>query len=82
MLSCIPEMDLGIDNKIKSIVSTEDAKALSEQQNRKKESKTYLSHIHTHTHTRTYILLLLFLWRTLTNTITLDSTGLHGYAWL
>ncbi|CAI9595560.1 unnamed protein product [Staurois parvus] len=38
MLSGIPEVDLGIDAKIKNIISTEEAKArlLAEQQNKKK----------------------------------------------
>lgn len=42
MLSGIPEVDLGIDAKIKNIISTEDAKArlLAEQQNKKKDSET------------------------------------------
>uniref|UniRef100_K7FEC9 Chromosome 9 open reading frame 78 n=1 Tax=Pelodiscus sinensis TaxID=13735 RepID=K7FEC9_PELSI len=42
MLSCIPEVDLGIDAKIKNIIFTEDAKArlLAEQQNKKKDSET------------------------------------------
>lgn len=41
MLSGIPEVDLGIDVKIKNIISTEDAKArlLAEQQNKKKDSE-------------------------------------------
>ncbi|XP_030063710.1 splicing factor C9orf78 homolog [Microcaecilia unicolor] len=42
MLSGIPEVDLGIDAKIKNIISTEDAKArlLAEQQNKKKANET------------------------------------------
>lgn len=42
MLSGIPEVDLGIDAKIKNIISTEDAKArlLAEQQNKKKDKQT------------------------------------------
>ncbi|NXP75862.1 TLS1 protein, partial [Ramphastos sulfuratus] len=42
MLSGIPEVDLGIDAKIKNIISTEEAKAklLAEQQNKKKDSET------------------------------------------
>lgn len=42
MLSGIPEVDLGIDAKIKNIISTEEAKArlLQEQQNKKKDSET------------------------------------------
>nr|XP_008167408.3 telomere length and silencing protein 1 homolog [Chrysemys picta bellii] len=42
MLSGIPEVDLGIDAKIKNIIFTEDAKArlLAEQQNKKKDSET------------------------------------------
>ncbi|XP_043825538.1 telomere length and silencing protein 1 homolog [Dromiciops gliroides] len=42
MLSGIPEVDLGIDAKIKNVISTEDAKArlLAEQQNKKKDSET------------------------------------------
>uniref|UniRef100_A0A8C5PU45 Chromosome 9 open reading frame 78 n=1 Tax=Leptobrachium leishanense TaxID=445787 RepID=A0A8C5PU45_9ANUR len=41
MLSGIPEVDLGIDAKIKNIISTEDAKAklLAEQQNKKKDKQ-------------------------------------------
>ncbi|XP_017600905.1 PREDICTED: uncharacterized protein C9orf78 homolog [Corvus brachyrhynchos] len=41
-LSRIPEVDLGIDAKIKNIISTEEAKAklLAEQQNKKKDSET------------------------------------------
>ncbi|KAG1959113.1 telomere length and silencing protein 1 homolog [Pimephales promelas] len=42
MLSGIPEVDLGIDAKIKNIISTEDAKAklLAEQRNKKKDNGT------------------------------------------
>ncbi|XP_006643473.1 splicing factor C9orf78 homolog [Lepisosteus oculatus] len=42
MLSGIPEVDLGIDAKIKNIISTEDAKAklIAEQRNKKKDSST------------------------------------------
>ncbi|KFV64101.1 Uncharacterized protein C9orf78, partial [Dryobates pubescens] len=42
MLSGMPEVDLGIDAKIKNIISTEEAKAklLAEQQNKKKDSET------------------------------------------
>ncbi|XP_036385445.1 telomere length and silencing protein 1 homolog [Megalops cyprinoides] len=42
MLSGIPEVDLGIDAKIKNIISTEEAKAklLAEQRNKKKDSGT------------------------------------------
>ncbi|KAM3874016.1 splicing factor C9orf78 homolog [Diretmus argenteus] len=42
MLSGIPEVDLGIDAKIKNIIFTEDAKAklLAEQRNRKKDQGT------------------------------------------
>ncbi|XP_053328809.1 splicing factor C9orf78 homolog [Spea bombifrons] len=42
MLSGIPEVDLGIDAKIKNIISTEEAKArlLAEQQNKKKDKQT------------------------------------------
>uniref|UniRef100_A0A8C7E6E0 Chromosome 9 open reading frame 78 n=1 Tax=Naja naja TaxID=35670 RepID=A0A8C7E6E0_NAJNA len=42
MLSGIPEVDLGIEAKIKNIISTEEAKArlLAEQQNKKKDSET------------------------------------------
>ncbi|XP_060136189.1 splicing factor C9orf78-like [Zootoca vivipara] len=42
MLSGIPEVDLGIEAKIKNIVSTEEAttRLLAEQQNKKKDSKT------------------------------------------
>uniref|UniRef100_A0A671QWM0 Telomere length and silencing protein 1 homolog n=1 Tax=Sinocyclocheilus anshuiensis TaxID=1608454 RepID=A0A671QWM0_9TELE len=42
MLSGIPEVDLGIDAKIKNIISTEEAKAklLAEQRNKKKDSRT------------------------------------------
>uniref|UniRef100_A0A6I8S4U5 Chromosome 9 open reading frame 78 n=1 Tax=Xenopus tropicalis TaxID=8364 RepID=A0A6I8S4U5_XENTR len=42
MLSGIPEVDLGIDAKIKNIISTEEAKArlLAEQQNKKKDKHT------------------------------------------
>ncbi|XP_027021285.1 telomere length and silencing protein 1 homolog isoform X1 [Tachysurus fulvidraco] len=42
MLSGIPEVDLGIDAKIKNIISTEDAKAklIAEQRNKKKDSGT------------------------------------------
>ncbi|XP_043914369.1 telomere length and silencing protein 1 homolog [Protopterus annectens] len=42
MLSGIPEVDLGIDAKIKNIIATEEAKArlLAEQQNKKKDSGT------------------------------------------
>lgn len=41
MLSGIPEVDLGIEAKIKNIISTEDAKArlLAEQQSKKKDSQ-------------------------------------------
>ncbi|MEE6505528.1 hypothetical protein FKM82_005550 [Ascaphus truei] len=42
MLSGIPEVDLGIDAKIKNIIFTEEAKArlLAEQQNKKKDKQT------------------------------------------
>lgn len=42
MLSGIPEVDLGIDAKIKNIIQTEDAKAklLAEQRNKKKDQGT------------------------------------------
>ncbi|XP_005993298.1 splicing factor C9orf78 homolog [Latimeria chalumnae] len=42
MLSGIPEVDLGIEAKIKNIISTEEAKArlLAEQRNKKKDSGT------------------------------------------
>ncbi|XP_069741284.1 splicing factor C9orf78 homolog [Narcine bancroftii] len=42
MLSGIPEVDLGIDAKIKNIISTEEAKAqlLAEQRNKKKDNST------------------------------------------
>ncbi|XP_077417914.1 splicing factor C9orf78 homolog [Vanacampus margaritifer] len=42
MLSGIPEVDLGIDAKIKNIIQTEDAKAklLAEQRNKKKDNGT------------------------------------------
>ncbi|XP_063752700.1 splicing factor C9orf78 homolog isoform X2 [Eleginops maclovinus] len=42
MLSGIPEVDLGIDAKIKNIIQTEDAKAklLQEQRNKKKDNGT------------------------------------------
>ncbi|XP_038626096.1 telomere length and silencing protein 1 homolog [Tachyglossus aculeatus] len=42
MLNGIPEVDLGIDAKIKNIISKEDAKArlLAEEQNKKKDSET------------------------------------------
>ncbi|CAF90174.1 unnamed protein product [Tetraodon nigroviridis] len=42
MLSGIPEVDLGIDAKIKNIINTEDAKArlLAEQRNKKKDQST------------------------------------------
>ncbi|KAG8447737.1 hypothetical protein GDO86_015013 [Hymenochirus boettgeri] len=42
MLSGIPEVDLGIEAKIKNIISTEEAKArlLAEQQNKKKDKQT------------------------------------------
>ncbi|KAM9324316.1 splicing factor C9orf78 homolog [Gastrophryne carolinensis] len=42
MLSGIPEVDLGIDAKIKNIIATEEAKAhlLAEQQNKKKDKQT------------------------------------------
>ncbi|XP_053265115.1 splicing factor C9orf78 homolog [Podarcis raffonei] len=42
MLSSIPEVDLGIEAKIKNIISTEEANArlLAEQQNKKKDSRT------------------------------------------
>uniref|UniRef100_A0A4W3JAW4 Chromosome 9 open reading frame 78 n=1 Tax=Callorhinchus milii TaxID=7868 RepID=A0A4W3JAW4_CALMI len=42
MLSGIPEVDLGIDAKIKNIISTEEAKAqlLAEQRNKKKDNAT------------------------------------------
>ncbi|XP_065123253.1 splicing factor C9orf78 homolog [Paramisgurnus dabryanus] len=42
MLSGIPEVDLGIDAKIKNIISTEEAKAklLAEQRNKKKDNGT------------------------------------------
>ncbi|KAG9281780.1 hypothetical protein AMEX_G347 [Astyanax mexicanus] len=42
MLSGIPEVDLGIDAKIKNIISTEEAKAklIAEQRNKKKDSGT------------------------------------------
>ncbi|KAK3509480.1 hypothetical protein QTP70_035125 [Hemibagrus guttatus] len=42
MLSGIPEVDLGIDAKIKNIISTEDAKAklIAEQRNKKKDNGT------------------------------------------
>ncbi|XP_009576396.1 PREDICTED: uncharacterized protein C9orf78 homolog, partial [Fulmarus glacialis] len=40
--NAVPEVDLGIDAKIKNIISTEEAKAklLAEQQNKKKDSET------------------------------------------